>query len=238
MVTRQAQLALTAKKKAKAPAEKPVPEDEVSEDGADSRRGCGRPPKKAAAKASGSKDKPQLVRKAKGKSDGSDSTGKVVGGKPKPGSLKRKLSKRSLLRNKKLKKASGKADAPDDATVYYSDEEAHGADDAWEEPQEWEWTAEEWAAWEAQRAEAPSKRVRQKSKQEEEPMPDGDADEDEDEEADENAIIFARRYCPSRPWFKAKFWGIKEAYDARIRPFVKAPGKQEDNLRECCCLDC
>ncbi|CAE7822447.1 unnamed protein product, partial [Symbiodinium sp. CCMP2456] len=197
VVTRQAQLALTAKKKAKAPAEMPVPEDEVSE------------------------DKPQLVRKAKGKSDGSDSTGKVVGGKPKPGSLKRKLSKRSLLRNKKLKKASGKADAPDDATVYYSDEEAHGADDAWEEPQEWEWTAEEWAAWEAQRAEAPSKRVRQKSKQEEEPMPDGDADEDEDEEADENAIIFARRYCPSRPWFKAKFWGIKEAYDARIRPFVK-----------------
>lgn len=259
MVTRQDQLGLTARKKDKPakPATKNDPADKEAEEIGDRveapKRGPGRPKSKAKPAASGSKDTaPKSKAKAKGKSGGCDSVAEKKGGKPKPGSFKRKLSKRCLLsKQKKSKKGSSKVDPVDNATVYYGEGTLQGdgfiagAVDRERPLLEWtpEWTSEEWAAWRAEQAKAARRLVRQKRKRttdaEPKPKPDEELDtkephEDAEQAEQEDAIIFARRYCPARPWYKAKFLGIKEAYDSRIRAFVKAPGKMEDSLRTRC----
>ncbi|CAE7346436.1 unnamed protein product [Symbiodinium necroappetens] len=250
VVTRQDQLGLTARKKDKPakPATKNDPADKEAKEIRDRveapKRGPGRPKSKAKPAASGSKDTvPKSKAKAKGKSGGCDSEAEKKGGKPKPGSFKRKLSKRCLLsKHKKSKKGSSKVDPVDNATVYYGEGTLRGdgfiagAVDR-ERPlleRTPEWTSEEWAAWQAEQAKAAPRLVRQKRKRttdaEPKPKPDEELDTKEPHEdaEQEDAIIFARRYCPARPWYKAKFLGIKEAYDSRIRAFVKAPGKMED----------
>ena len=88
---------------------------------------------------------------------------------------------------------------------------------------------------EAPSADPPAKPVRGKKKKTAEPEPADEepeeaerAEEAEQEEA-ESLPTFARRYCPSRPLFKAKWMGIREAFQVRIRPFVKSPCKLEDS---------
>ena len=75
-------------------------------------------------------------------------------------------------------------------------------------------------------AKPPAKRVRGKKAAVDEPEETQDPEEEDQEE--ECIGTFARRYCPQRPWYKAKFVGIRDAFNARIRPFVATPCKYED----------
>ena len=69
--------------------------------------------------------------------------------------------------------------------------------------------------------------------QEEEPEEaeeEAEPDEAEGEGAEAELLAtFARRYCPQRPLFKAKWMGIRDAFVLRVKPFVKTPGKLEDS---------
>ncbi|CAE7565464.1 unnamed protein product [Symbiodinium sp. CCMP2592] len=240
VVTRQAQLALTAKKKAKTDAapgggKEPGPSEEIETDRvAKPKRGPGRPKKESKKDVKDSMDSKvgPKARATKRKALEEEKEEEKQPCKPKPGVIARKLSKRKLL--KKGKKAKAKAKEADNATVYYEyDPNEHvgdgyvaGVEDREPQEDEQEWTKEEWAAWEAEQGagKRPAKRVRGKQ-----PTPEEEEEEAEPvEEEKEDVPTFARRYFPSRSWYQAKFNAIKDAFNGRIRPFVRFPGKLED----------
>ena len=238
MVTRQDQMALMAKKKSQAnPSKKDgttskepsaaLPEEPAFDEDED-RASKGRRASKAPKTRSGAK-------KALAEDDEADDGKAKKRGKPCP--VTRKASKRRLMckgRSKAKGKSSKAPDVPDNATVYYGD-----INGDWEEGGEEgeDWTAEEWAAWNApasKRARTMSSGKNGPAPEEEAPQEEGEEEQEEgeeEEEDDEDVPTFARRYCPSRPWYRAKFFAIRDAFNDRIRPFVKCPGKLEDT---CC----
>ena len=238
VVSRQQQLALTSRKKAKAtePAEAPadapegVPEDSDPE-AAKKAAPKGKPKAKATGKASAkARGKPK---KGPAAVEENDETPEEIGGsKRRKCKLAKKPSARLGLckRVKAKKNQKAKEAEPDDATLYY---EETGDQEQQEE------TAEEWDAWKGwEDPEKASRRVRGKSSKKEaseedegeEPDggQDGEQEKEPDEEQDDAVPTFARRYCGTRPFFRAKFLAIRDAFIAGIKPFVKYPGKYED----------
>ncbi|CAE7211691.1 unnamed protein product [Symbiodinium necroappetens] len=228
VVTRSSQLALTARKKDKTgPAEDvPVkeaaePEDAPDDDNhgedmaAEAVGSRGKPKakvfKKPAAKVK-AKAAPKTKAKAKAKAESKpkgadddkdepeeDAVPTETRGVAKVGRFVRKSSKRRLIcKGTKLNKKKKKIAAESAPTEYYDENE-------W--PEE-EWSKEEWDKWE-QEAEV-------------------EEAEDAGDEDEEKIPTFARRYCAQRPFFKAKFLGIRDAFNAGIRPFLVSPGKHED----------
>ena len=256
VLTRQQQLALSAGKKgklpkvdkgpAKAPAES-EPEAERDEEMPDTEL-CPRKPRAAAGTAKAKakakvKTTPDGKAKAKAKAkalpksggkkskarenheDGDEPTDND-GSAPAPSVPKKSrklLSKRSKHRmvfkcKKGKKKARAVETADDDWTLYYGD------DDAGEKKKG---EVEE----EAPPADPPARSVRaRKAKRAhvEEPEAEEEENEDKEQEDETPASTFARRYCPARPLYRAKWMGIREAFQVRILPFVKFPCKLED----------
>ena len=57
----------------------------------------------------------------------------------------------------------------------------------------------------------------------------GDDNEGEhEEEQSAHPITFARRYCPARAYYKAKWESLRVAYNERVRPLVYGHVKMED----------
>ena len=60
----------------------------------------------------------------------------------------------------------------------------------------------------------------------------GDDNEGErEEEQSAGPITFARRYCPARAYYKAKWESLRVAYNERVRPFVYGHVKMEDTRK-------
>ncbi|CAE7318545.1 unnamed protein product [Symbiodinium sp. CCMP2592] len=137
--------------------------------------------------------------------------------KPTTGKFSRSNSKgrfKKLKAMKKIKK-SGSSELPDNATEYYGEGSSRAV------------TGPEASA----ALEAPSRRVRSKGAKPEEPAepedhgPEAGAGDGDDEE---EVPTFARRYCGKRPYYKAKFFAIRDAYNDRIRVFLTNHSKMED----------
>ena len=47
-------------------------------------------------------------------------------------------------------------------------------------------------------------------------------------ESSSDVATFARRYLPSRPYYQKKWYAIRDAYNARVKPFVLMHSKTED----------
>ena len=276
VVTRQKQLSLTAKKKAKNPpketAKEAAPPDEEEDAPEDAEKepeeddqpevasgSKGKPKKgsmkrpaaakakakavpKSKAKAKASAAKLKLAESSKADEEDDDDDRDVRKGRAKSSKLVRKVSKRRLVAKgkkrpfKKLKKEKIAAERAGESapTEYYDEAEAEND--------------EENGEGEAPSVEPPSKRVRVRGKknaaaepEDEEPNaeePNREEEEEpnpeEEEEEPEAVPTFARRYCPQRPWYKAKFLAIRDAFDARIRPFITSPCKNEDSVESTC----
>ncbi|CAE7313379.1 unnamed protein product [Symbiodinium sp. CCMP2592] len=227
VLTRQDQLGMTAGKKGKlnngdadeeeasepeVPAKKGGKKVEASEDGVDDEEPAGDEPAGDDPPAPSSrKNRTKLVRK---------STKHRLIAKHKKGKKGNK--------GKKSAKAADAADL-DNKTEYYSGEDWPGDEEEYDG-----------AAPEELPAERPAKRGRgqmhKKAKPAKASKPEPAEEEEEEEQekneegGEEKVSTFARRYCPTRPLFKAKFLGIRDAFDLRIRPFLKFPGKLEDDF--------
>ncbi|CAE7180797.1 unnamed protein product [Symbiodinium microadriaticum] len=229
VLTRQQQMGLSAGKKGKLPAKDGGEDEEPAAPEEPPEAGSAKPKAKAKAKAKAATAKTKAKAKAKSKAK-AKALPKSRGGKgceaperqededeepagrddppapsaPKTVKLRRKSTKRRLLCKAKSKKKVKAADDADRWTEYYGDDDMAGNED------------EE----EAEEEEEP-----EEAEEEAEP------DEAEGEGAEAELLAtFARRYCPQRPLFKAKWMGIRDAFVLRVKPFVKTPGKLEDEF--------